>query len=255
MGFFDPETGDELRLELRSIDGDYYRLLRRIGYLSDRHEAPFLVPHDLSTFDTDMASVPGLFTWLVPKGGVHLPAAVLHDALVDGVGGPAGFDGPAIDRAEADHVFREAMIGLGTGTVRAWLMWTAVTLATITHGPLARRYRVPVLATLALIVLLGGVATLDLFDVWNVLPWMGRRPLGAELALGALAAVLIPAVAALTWGRYWSAGMISGIALALMLHVTIALAAVYAVYTLVERVVSGPPAARGNRPPVLRVTA
>ena len=31
---------------------------------------------------TDLTSVPWLFTWLVPKTGAHLPAALLHDGLV-----------------------------------------------------------------------------------------------------------------------------------------------------------------------------
>jgi hypothetical protein len=242
-GFFDPDTGEPMRLELRSIDGTRYRMLGRIGYYSDRHEAAFLVPHDPAGFETDMASVPALCTWLVPKGGIHLPAAVLHDALVDGPGTPAGFDGPDVNRGEADRVFREAMIGLGTGTVRAWLMWTAVSLATMTRR---RRYRAQMLATLTLIGLLGVLATLDLFDVWDVLPWMGRRPAGTELALGGAGAVLIPGVAALTWGRYWVAGMIAGTALALLLHVTLALAVVYSIYVVVERVVSGPAASRGD---------
>ncbi len=245
-GFFDPDTGGSMRLELVSIDGTRYRMLARMGYFSERHGAAFLVPHDPVEFDTDMASVPALCTWLVPKGGTHLPAAVLHDALVDGRDTPAGFDGPDVDRGEADQVFREAMIGLGTGTVRAWLMWTAVSLVTMIKGPRARRYRAPAIGTLALIGVLGTLATLDLLDVWDVLPWMGQRPTWLELVWGGLAAALIPGVVALSWGRYWPAGMIAGIALALLLHVTAALAVVYGIYAVVERVVSGPVANRGG---------
>ena len=53
--FYDAETGGVLRLELRSVDGRDFTLLRRFGYRSPDHAEPFVVPADLDTFTTDLA--------------------------------------------------------------------------------------------------------------------------------------------------------------------------------------------------------
>lgn len=240
--FFDVETGGVLRLELRSVDGRDFTLLRTFGYRDDEHEEPFVVPADLSTFETDFASVPGLFTWLVPRSGDFLPAAVLHDALVS----PDRYTGPRVERHEADRIFRRAMIGLGTGRVRAWLMWAAVTLGTLWWSG-SLRWRAVLVGHLGIISVIGVLATLDFFDVLDVLPWMGERPWVQELALGALFALLIPCLLSLSWGRYRAAGVIVGVSLALLLHVTAVLLVLYAAYRLLERVVSGPANHRGVR--------
>lgn len=240
--FFDAVDGGPLRLELRSVDGRDFSLLRRIGYTTQEYPQPFVVPRDLDDFATDFASVPHLFTWLVPRSGEFLPAAVLHDALVR----PGRYTGPDVTRHEADRIFRRAMIGLGTGRVRAWLMWSAVTIGTLwSSGSLARRTLL--VSLIGLVAVLGTAATLDFFDLVNVLPWMGARPWPVELALGAAFAVIVPSVLALTWGRLWPAGVIVGVALALLLHVTAALLVVYGVYLVLERLVSGPADAEGVR--------
>lgn len=249
--FFDAEQGGPLRLELRSIDGRDFTLLRQIAFRSDHYAECFVVPADLRHFRTDLASVPALFTWLVPKSGDFLPAAVLHDALVR----PGAFLGPDTDRdgqpfarPEADRIFREAMIGLGTGTVRAWLMWSAVTLSTIWHAGrvLPRALLVGVLGA---VLLLGVLATLDFFDLINVLPWMGGADTRWwwELLGGAAGAVVVPALLGLSWGRFRAAGIITGVALAFLLHVTVVLAALVLGYHLVERIVSGPADEQGVR--------
>jgi hypothetical protein len=238
MGYFyDAEDGGPLRLELRSVDGRDFTLLRRIAYQGEGWAAPFIVPADLDTFTTDLASVPWAFGWLVPRSGDFLPAAVLHDALVR----PGAFRGPDLDRLEADRVFRTAMIELGTGRVRAWLMWAAVTLGTMWHSR-SLAQRALLVGLLGVVTVLGLVATLDLLDVWDVLPWMGERSLGAELVGGALAALVIPAVLvlALSWGRLAPAGVIAAVALAFLLHVTLVIVLLYAAYRGLERVVSGP---------------
>ena len=232
--FFDALDGGPLRLELRSVDGRAFRLLRRIGYRSDDYPVPFEVPGNLETFRTDLASVPDVFAWLVPRSGDFLPAAVLHDGLVDGQ-----YRGPRIDRFEADRIFRTAMEELGTGRVRSWLMWSAATVGTLWTGRRVRD-RAALVVLLAAVTLLGTAATLDLLDLWNHLPWMGRAPLWRELVGGATAAVVIPAVLALTWGRRWAAGTIIGVALAFLLHVTVAVALVTGLYLVLERLVSGP---------------
>ena len=242
--FFDAEQGGPLRLELRSVDGRDFHLLRQIGYCSEHYEECFVVPSDLRRFTTDLASVPALFTWLVPRSGDFLPAAVLHDALIR----PGDFIGPVVDRdgepfgrLEADRLFREAMIGLGTGRVRAWLMWSAVTLSTMWHSGRAWT-RAVLVGLLGTVTVLGVLATLGFLDVIDLVPWMGGAGTAWwwKLLTGAAGALVIPAVLSLSWGRLWRAGAITGVALAFLLHVTVVLAVLVGAYQVVERIVSGP---------------
>lgn len=234
--FFDAETGGPLRLELVSHDGTRFRLLRRLGYSDPAHDQPFVVPARLDTFLTDLTSVPWFFTWLVPRTGPHLPAAVLHDGLVSDHPAESSYLGPAVDRVEADRIFRDAMGHAGAGPVRSWLAWAAVTLPTAwwSMRP-AWLWRLRVAGLFGLVLVLGTLATLDLFDVAGLLPWMGDRPWWAELGLGILAAIVLPLALSFTWGRLWRAAAIGGVALALLLHVTAAVVALYGVYALAER--------------------
>jgi len=248
VGYFcDPVTGGPARLELLSIDGHAFQLLRSLEYRSDDHDEPFVFPVDLEHFRTDMASVPSMFGWLVPRSGVFLPAAVLHDALTaygdeSGPGAPAGdYRGPQVDRVEADRLFRMAMGDLGTGRIRKWLMWAAVTLPTMWVAPRHRLWlRTVLVATLGIITVLGLLATADLVDLWNGLPWMGARPWWQELLGGAAGAVVVPALLALLWGRHRLAGLIAGWALAFLVHVTLAIIVIHTGYLIAERLVSGP---------------
>lgn len=227
----DPAAEPRIVLERDVASGaEVFLMQRRLAYLDGRH-GELLVPDDLRAFRTDLTSVPVLFTWLVPKTGNHLPPALLHDGLVDGA-----YVGPPMDRFEADRVFRDAMRDSEVGLIRRWLVWTAVTLATIHVTPSAgaiRRWTM--YGTLAVILVLGTIATLDLVDVVDWLPWMGERPWWAELLGGFAGAVAVPLLLGLAWGRYRAAGVIAGIALALLLHVTVALAAITLVYQAAER--------------------
>lgn len=259
--FFDGGDDDEVqnqdappRIVLERLDSadldrvEQFRMLRRIGYRDhprDAAERVFLVPRRLDDFETDLASVPAIFTWLVPKTGRHLTSTLLHDALVDdreldAHGNPRYYLGPHVDRPTADEILRRAMRDAGTGFVRSWLMWAAVTLGTIRAGSSSwtpathRRYLLAAGFTLLAIVALGVVATLDLFDVVSWLPWMGDRPFALELAGGLAGAVTIPLLLGLTWGRFRIAGVIAGIALAVLLHVTVALVGLTLLYQALE---------------------
>jgi hypothetical protein len=238
--FYDVETGGTMVLQLEP-DGARFRILRQFGYRDPAYADPFVVPKDVATFRTDLASIPWFFAWLVPGLGTHLPAVLLHDGLVVKAHEGVTHEGPLVDREEADRILRDAMASLGTPLVRRWLMWTATILATAFSTLLPRwRWASLVVGTLVLVAALGVVATLDLFDVAALLPWMGDRPWLAELALGALMAIVIPLLVSVLWGHLWKAGAIAGVALALLLHVTIAVAVVYGVYWLLERAVSAP---------------
>lgn len=243
----DPTSPPLIVLE-RTLDMavDEFHMGRRLAY-RDRELGQLLVPVDMTTFSTDLTSVPSIFLWLVPRLGRHLPAALLHDGLVSGSFTAA--PGVTIDRERADLVFRAAMADTGTGLIRRWLMWTAVTLGTIfqdrsTMWSTAERlrWRVTAVGTLALTALLGVIATLDLFDVRVPLiggvPWMAERVWWVELITGAIGAVVVPLLLGLLWGRFRAAGMIAGVALALLLHVTAAVALLTGVYQIAERLVT-----------------
>lgn len=240
--FYDAETGGEPQIVLQReiTDGaERFRMLRRLAY-RDEEFGEILVPADPATFRTDLASVPTLLTWLVPRSGRHLPAALIHDGLVeDDLGtGPhyVSTAGHEIDRVDADRVFRAAMRDSGTRFVRRWLVWSAVTLATIWTGSAswsrARhwRYRLTMVGSLAVVAVLGVLATLDLFDRGIALPWMGEEPWWLELVGGAAAAVVIPLLLALTWGRFVVAGAVTGVALAVLLHATVVLGLLLLLY-------------------------
>jgi hypothetical protein len=248
--FFDAEdpARGEMLLQLQP-DGSRFLLLRQFGYMDPNYDRPFIIPADRTTFRTDLASIPWFFAWLVPGLGTHLAAVLVHDALVVGKDEGKTHDGPDVDREEADRILRDAMASLGTPVVRRWLMWTAVIMATAI-STLKPRWFWPtvVIGTLLAIGALGTVATLDLLDIWDVLPWMGERWWVSELAWGLAFAVAIPLLLSLLWGRLWPAGVIAGITLAFLLHVTAAVMAVYGLYWVVERLVSG--FAEGGTPSV-----
>jgi hypothetical protein len=139
------------------------------------------------------------------------------------------------------------MADTGTALVRRWLVWTAVTLATMVsregaspRALLRTYYRCIVWATLATIGWLGYAATADLFDRsghwWLTvdLPWMGEGSFGWELLTGAAGAIVIPLAMGLLWGAFRRAGWIAGVAVAVLFHVTIALLAVTGLYLVLE---------------------
>jgi hypothetical protein len=244
--FFDAETGQSIQLQLQQ-SGACFKLLRQFGYRDPRYREPFVVPADPETFETDLASIPLFFAWLVPGLGSHLPAVLLHDGLVVNEGEPKSHIGPDVDREEADRILRDAMASLGTPRIRRWIMWTAVMLATAWSAlrpPL--RWRGLVVLTPATVVVLGSLATLDLLDLWDVLPWMGHRVWWAELLGGAVFALLIPLAISTLWGRLWPVGAITGVALAFLLHVTLAILTLYGIYWVTETAISRPEGTRAN---------
>ncbi|NPD03588.1 DUF1353 domain-containing protein [Nocardioides sp. zg-1308] len=245
-----PDPGSDPRIVLErhaEEDVELFELERRIAY-RDRHLGELLVPAD-AHFRTDLTSVPALFTWLVPKTGAHLPAALLHDALVAGRDDPTSYvstEGHVVDRVAADRVFRDAMADTGTGVIRRWIVWTAVTVATVFVGravPWSRAkhwsYRVAAGTTIATVIYLGYSATGDLVDrSWPGavdVPWMGERTWWVEALGGLSGAIVLPLALSLLWGRLRMAGAIAGVMLAVLLHVTLGLAAIGATYLALER--------------------
>lgn len=255
--FFDGDAGwpSDLGIELERVTtpegAEEWAMLRRVGYrvrkLGTAENVDLIVPAKAiqkppppepgqpatKRFTTDLTSVPQLLTWLVPKSGTHLPAALLHDGLV--TDGAPEHDGPPVTRIEADRIFREAMADLDTPLLRRWIVWTAVTLATlktVRPWPL----RVVMYAALGVVAVLGYIATLDLFDQVQLLCWMGDRPWNRELIYGVGMAVAVPFAVCLPWliARLYRAGWIAGLAIAVLFHVMLAVVAVSTAFQLGE---------------------
>lgn len=251
----DPGAPARVLLERRFTDGqETWAMLRRIAY-DDRRLGELLVPADLGSFTSDLTSVPSVLTWLVPRTGAHLPAALVHDGLVgpadDGAPAYVSAEGHVVDRVEADRVFRDAMADTGTGVVRRWLAWSAVTLVTLLGRdqpwPAWRRwrYRLAVLGSLLLVVWLGWCATWDILDrsapAAPGAPWIPEGSVAAELLAGAAGALVVPLLLALTWGRFRVAGAVLGTGLAFLLHVTVVVAALSALAWAAEALVARAP--------------
>jgi len=244
-----PDPGSDPKIVLVRVDEhahEQFAMQRRIAY-RDRHLGELLVPRVTSSFRSDLTSVPALFTWLVPKTGQHLPATLLHDGLIHPPGDVTyvSTEGHVVLRAEADRVLRDAMADAGTALIRRWLMWSAVTTATMLSGAGTGwskkevwRYRATAALTVLVVVALGFCATLDLFDAHLAgvpqLPWMGDRGWFTELAGGLSGAVVIPLFLSLLWGRFRIAGAVVGVTLAVLLHVTVALLGLTAAYRVLE---------------------
>jgi Protein of unknown function (DUF1353) len=240
--FFNPHNpGEGARIVLeRTFESnrEVFRLVQPIGYW-DAEVGAVIVPDNLGRFDTDLTSVKRFFTWLVTTTGVHLPAALVHDGLIPGrTAGSSYVANREIDRVTADRIFRSGMGDLGTSWLQRWLIWAAVATATMVSAPFRQAWRawVAVVVTVGVVLVGGTLATIDLFDCRQVVPWMGDRPAWLEVVTGALGAVVIPLVLSVLWGRQWRAGVIIGVALALMLHVTIAVVIVYALFASLDAV-------------------
>ena len=226
------------RLPIQSGDRELFRLNRAVTYTATRADGTALAytvpPPTDPDFVTDLTSVPQLLTWLVPKSGKHLPAALVHDGLVDET---------TIDRFEADQLFRDGMGDLDVGFIRRWIMWTAVSIETIRRrgGPLNL---LRTFGSLFAVVLLGVAATINLASDRTVLPWMGTyRGLDGflvELGFGLAGAIVIPiALGLLCWAPVRTAGVIAGVAIAVLFHAMVLTAGVYGFYRLLERTPRG----------------
>ncbi|MEU1426297.1 DUF1353 domain-containing protein [Nocardia sp. NPDC005746] len=224
-----------------------FRLLHRIGYDDDvpGGVGPIRVPADLERWTTDLTSVPSFLTWLVPKTGAHLPAAILHDGLVlDKDETVSYIAGRTVHRDEADRIFRDAMARTGTGVVRRWMIWAAVTCATMHHcrqvdwSPIRKwHYRSALWGTGLVIVLIGLWCTLDLIGIPGVpgVPWIGEGPWWA-LAGGVAGAVVIPLALGVTWGKFRMAGWIVGPLVALIVPAVVPIVLVGALFVGIDTV-------------------
>ncbi|MGZ8751448.1 MAG: DUF1353 domain-containing protein [Acidimicrobiia bacterium] len=103
------------KIVVEEIGDERWQLVEPVTY--EGNTDTFVVP---AGFETDFASVPRVFVWLLPRYGKYTKAAILHDWLC------ARVRARTFDRADADGLFRRSMRELGVPFVRRWLMWAAV---------------------------------------------------------------------------------------------------------------------------------
>ncbi len=256
--FFDGDVGygSEAMIDLERVttpEGtEEWAMVKRVGYrvrrLRDLTDVDVIVPArhlqnpdpnakpPIKRFTTDLTSVPQMLTWLVPKSGLHLPAALVHDGLI--TEGHKEHDGPDVSPVEADRIFREAMADLGTPLLRRWIVWSAVTLGSVRSLP-SKLLAFTMYLGLFVVGALGYFATLDLFDQIEVICWMGDRPWNRELIYGLIAALVVPLIVCLPWAlaKLYRAGWVASWTIAVLFHVTLAVASVTIAYQLSEWVV------------------
>jgi Protein of unknown function (DUF1353) len=113
---------------VRSSGAERWELLEPLAYRGRRQR--FVVP---AGFRTDLATVPRVLVWLVPRWGLYTQAAVLHDWLCT-----EGVATGAVTARDADGLFRRVMRESGVPVVRRWLMWSGVRWSALTD-PRRRR--------------------------------------------------------------------------------------------------------------------
>ncbi|MGH2829257.1 MAG: DUF1353 domain-containing protein [Actinomycetota bacterium] len=114
-------------LIVKDAGGNNWKLVTPLRYEATRE--CFEVPIDA---ETDFASIPKPFQWLIPRSGRFTKAAVLHDFLWrTPIGG--------VSRGDADGIFRRCLFELGVPFLRRWLMWAGVRLGSLWKSKLRDR--------------------------------------------------------------------------------------------------------------------
>lgn len=201
MPFFDLAGNPDPTIDLRQVSPNAFQLLTAFQYVvPERGGKTYEVPKHDTTLPptpgnrTDLASVPFWLWWFVASHGRHTRAALLHDRLVNET---------KVDRDEADRVFRFALEESDVRWMRRWLMWTAVSLATMMR-------RKPLRFATFVLMLVGLVA---LAAAWP-LGWLDGLPFGLPAWSPALALGLL----GLVHGRRW---LLAVLGLALILAPTL----------------------------------
>ena len=202
------ETGLEKKLDAATIDA-----LRWVS--------PERLP------DTDLASVPLPLRWLVSNYGVHTPAALIHDWMIDE--GPPVIGG--LTPQYADRYFRFMLRDVGVRWLRRWMMWSAVALRTRWKTGLRHR----MLLTLWLLSALVGIAA-----------FVVGVTLGSAVVVAI--AVIAPAVFSALWGRQYGAGVVASYNAAWVLPPTVLGAIGYGIYALLEWLIGRSSGRSGDSP-------
>lgn len=136
QGYYDAESAAPAEFVLRRVpgkDGSYF-LVNRFRYVHATGEEWIIPDRSGRLFETDLASIPSLAGWLVPKDGRHTPAALVHDAMILGPDDTHCYEGRKVGAEEADTIFRRGMQFLGVRFWRRWMIWAAVSIPTLWHA-------------------------------------------------------------------------------------------------------------------------
>jgi len=198
MPFYEVDGDTPARVVLEQTGPTTFRVVEAFRYVDADTGDEYVVPDPRwGEAETDLASVPGILLWFIPRYGQHTLPALLHDQLVD--------HDLAGDRARADRIFRDAMGEQGVRFLRRWLMWTAVSLATMVRH--RRWVLAPVAVWLAVFAALAFRLTPP-FASWSV--WGFETLVRVPWWLAAVIAVVGPPLGAVVWRHRYLAGLMSG---------------------------------------------
>lgn len=234
MPFYELDGDTPARVVLQQTGPTTFKIVAPFRYVDAVTEEQFVVPDPRwGDEETDLASVPGILLWFVPRYGQHTLPALLHDQLVD--------HDLADQRERADRIFRDAMGEQGVRFVRRWLMWTAVSLATMVRSRPLRL--VPIIVWLVVFAALAFRLTPP-FAAWDVPVFSTLVRLPWWVAL--VAAAVGPPVLGVLWRRRYLAGVMSGYGAFVFAVPLTAVALALAVYWASEYLLRGLDTRKGD---------
>jgi hypothetical protein len=196
--FFELDGDTPARVVLEQTGATTFTIVEPFRYVDSMTHEQFVVPDPRwGDAETDLASVPSILLWFVPRYGQHTLPALLHDQLVD--------HDLRDHRERADRIFRDAMGEQGVRFVRRWIMWSAVSLATIVRS---HRWRLALIIPWLTIFAALAFRLTPPFAAWSVWPFSALVELPWWWA--AIAAGVGPLVLSVLWGRRYLAGVMSG---------------------------------------------
>lgn len=264
QGYYAPEVEEPAEFVLKrdpAKDGSYF-MQKQFRYVHHTGEE-WTIPAKGKEFKTDLASIPSLAGWLVPKDGRHTPAALVHDAMIVGSDEDPCYEGRKVDAEEADHIFREGMQFLGVKFLRRWMIWAAVSLLTFwlsakDSAPVRALNRVRLVLGILALCIMGLFLLPDLLNfpalssytpvksvpvlrevvrpikvLWD-LEESGWGATGRFLTVFGAGLVVYAAV----WGRRWKFGLFAAFTLPLITWPMAVGAVSYGIYWLIEFFIS-----------------
>ena len=211
-------------------------VVRQVGPATFKLREPFKYVDKGRRFDvpeedvSDLASVPGFLTWLVPRYGRHTLAALLHDHLqahLVRTEDDLPNDLECVTSEQADTMFREALHYSWVPFIRRWVMWGAVALRTVFKGGFLG------MTAVVLWIVFFGMLGLS-WPIGLIYAIVSENAGWTIPLLLAGAAILLPLILCWIWTRRWRLGLVSGLALAFVPFPCLFAIAVGGLYFLVE---------------------
>jgi Protein of unknown function (DUF1353) len=204
MAFTRVDSDEPARVVLEQVGPTEFLIKEPFQYRDTVSGRTFVVHASTDANDTtDLASVPGLLLWFVPRYGRHTLPALLHDQIVD--------EDLRDNREEADRVFRDAMGEQGVPLLRRWVMWAAVSLDTVTET-VGRWIAAPIALWLLAWSILPVRFTPPLMSWGPLLPIARHLPLAVAIPV----AIVGPWLGAVAWTNRYLVGVVSAYAIILL---------------------------------------